>query len=169
VLQSLLESRSKEGADINRQIRAFAIRRTADGPIEGHTMRPNATDQKEPDGTLMGLCAYTSKNSDYAHALTFGRGIGFPDYERADTIVLWGHNPERTWLAQASRRADAKRRRDKVAVIDPKPEGSGQLADLWLRIRPGADAALAMAVVCHLIFTETFDRDFVARWTMARF
>ncbi|OIS92859.1 molybdopterin oxidoreductase [Brucella cytisi] len=108
-------------------------------------------------------------HKDYAHALTFGRGIGFPDYEQADTIVLWGHNPARTWLAQASRIADAKQRGAKVAVIDPKPDGSGQMADLWLRIRPGADAALAMAVIRHLIATETFDRDFVAHWTNAPF
>ncbi|TDR93274.1 molybdopterin-dependent oxidoreductase [Enterovirga rhinocerotis] len=104
-------------------------------------------------------------HKDYAHAYTFGRGIGFPDYEQADAIVLWGHNPARTWLAQATRIADAKRRGATVAVVDPKPSGSGQLADLWLRIRPGADAALAMAAIRHLIATETYDSDFVTRWT----
>lgn len=104
-------------------------------------------------------------HKDYAHALTFGRGIGFPDYERADVIVLWGHNPARNWLAQATRIADARRRGARVAVIDPKPGGSGQLADLWLRVRPGADAALAMAAIRHLIATGTYDGEFVTRWT----
>lgn len=108
-------------------------------------------------------------HKDYAHALTFGRGIGYPDYDQADTIVLWGHNPARTWLAQASRIAEAKRRGAQVAVVDPKPDGSGQLADQWLRIRPGADAALAMAVIRHLIATNTFDFDFVSRWTNGPF
>lgn len=42
-------------------------------------------------------------HKDFAHALTFGRGIGTADYDHADTIVLWGHNPARTWLAQATR------------------------------------------------------------------
>ncbi|MFN5719881.1 MAG: molybdopterin-dependent oxidoreductase, partial [Bradyrhizobium sp.] len=42
-------------------------------------------------------------HKDFAHALTFGRGIGFPDYDNADAIILWGHNPARTWLAQATR------------------------------------------------------------------
>jgi anaerobic selenocysteine-containing dehydrogenase/ferredoxin-NADP reductase len=104
-------------------------------------------------------------HKDYAHALTFGRGIGFPDYERAETIVLWGHNPARTWLAQATRIADARRRGARVAVVDPKPNGSGQAADIWLRIRPGADAALAMGAIRHLIATKRFDADFVTRWT----
>lgn len=106
-------------------------------------------------------------HKDYAHALTFGRGIGFPDYERADAIVLWGHNPARTWLAQATRVADARRRGARVAVVDPKPDGSGQQADIWLRIRPGADGALAMGAIRHLIATRSFDADFVTRWTNA--
>jgi anaerobic selenocysteine-containing dehydrogenase/ferredoxin-NADP reductase len=104
-------------------------------------------------------------HKDYAHALTFGRGIGFPDYENADAIVLWGHNPARTWLAQAARVADARRRGARVAVVDPKPNGSGQDADIWLRIRPGADGALAMGAIRHLITTRSFDADFVTRWT----
>src|ERR1700722_20204797 len=108
-------------------------------------------------------------HKDYAHALTFGRGIGFPDYERADAIVLWGHNPARTWLAQATRIADARRRGARVAVIDPKPNGSGQQADLWLRVRPGSDGALAMGAIQHLIATKSFDADFVKRWTNGPF
>ena len=106
-------------------------------------------------------------HKDYAHALTFGRGIGFPDYDKAETIVLWGHNPARTWLAQATRVVDARRRGATVVVVDPKPDGSGQQADLWLRIRPGADAALAMGAVRHLIRSGGFDQDFVRRWTNA--
>ena len=106
-------------------------------------------------------------HKDYAHALTFGRGIGAPDYDRADVIVLWGHNPARTWLAQATRIVEARRRGAKVVVIDPKPEGSGQQADLWLRIRPGADGALAMGAIRHLIETRGYDADFVRRWTNA--
>lgn len=104
-------------------------------------------------------------HKDYAHALTFGRGIGFPDYENADAIVLWGHNPARTWLAQATRIASARRRGARVAVVDPKPDGSGQDADIWLRIRPGADGALAMGAIRHLITTRRFAADFVTRWT----
>jgi anaerobic selenocysteine-containing dehydrogenase/ferredoxin-NADP reductase len=106
-------------------------------------------------------------HKDFAHALTFGRGVGFPDYERADAIVLWGHNPARTWLAQATRVADARRRGARVAVVDPKPNGSGQQADIWLRIRPGSDGALAMGAIRHLIATKSFDADFVTRWTNA--
>ncbi len=108
-------------------------------------------------------------HKDYAHALTFGRGIGVADYDRADVIVLWGHNPARTWLAQATRIANARRRGARVAVVDPKPNGSGQEADIWLRIRPGADGALAMGAIRHLIATKSFDAGFVTRWTNGPF
>jgi anaerobic selenocysteine-containing dehydrogenase/ferredoxin-NADP reductase len=108
-------------------------------------------------------------HKDFAHALTFGRGIGTPDYETADTIVLWGHNPTRTWLAQATRIADARRRGATVVVVDPKRGGSGETADLWLPIRPGADGALAMGAIRHLLREGSYDRAFVHDWTDAAF
>lgn len=106
-------------------------------------------------------------HKDYAHAYTFGRGLGVPQYDKAELILLWGHNPARTWLTQASRVAEARRRGAKVIVVDPKPDGSGQQSDLWLRIRPGADAALAMGAIHHLIETRTFNESFVREWTNA--
>lgn len=106
-------------------------------------------------------------HKDYAHALTFGRGVGVPDYDEAELIILWGHNPARTWLAQASRVAEARNRGAAVVVIDPKKSGSGQQSDLWLRIRPGSDAALALGAIRHLLHTKTFDAEFVQSWTNA--
>lgn len=106
-------------------------------------------------------------HKDYAHALTFGRGTGAPDYADADTIVLWGHNPTRTWLAQAARIAEARRRGATVVVVDPKRGGSGETADLWLPIRPGADGALAMGAIRHLLTTRSYDEAFVRDWTDA--
>jgi anaerobic selenocysteine-containing dehydrogenase/ferredoxin-NADP reductase len=106
-------------------------------------------------------------HKDYAHALTFGRGIGVPDLEHAEVIVLWGHNPARTWLAQASRVASARQRGATVVVVDPKQDGSGQQADLWMRVRPGADAALALGAIRHLVATRRYDENFVREWTNA--
>lgn len=106
-------------------------------------------------------------HKDYAHALTFGRGIGVPDLEHADVVVLWGHNPARTWLAQASRIATARQRGAQVVVVDPKQDGSGQQADLWMRVRPGADGALALGAIRHLLHTQRYDAGFVRDWTNA--
>lgn len=106
-------------------------------------------------------------HKDYAHALTFGRGIGVPDLEHTDTMILWGHNPARTWLAQASRIATARQRGARLVVIDPKADGSGQQADLWMNVRPGADGALAMGAIKHLLASDRYDHEFVSQWTNA--
>lgn len=106
-------------------------------------------------------------HKDYAQALTYGRGIGAADYDNADAIVLWGHNPTRTWLAQATRIAQARKRGATVAVVDPKRGGAGESADLWLGIRPGADGALAMGAIRHLLANRSYDDAFVRQWTNA--
>jgi anaerobic selenocysteine-containing dehydrogenase/ferredoxin-NADP reductase len=106
-------------------------------------------------------------HKDYAQALTYGRGIGAADYDNADAIVLWGHNPTRTWLAQATRIAEARKRGATVAVVDPKRGGAGESADLWLGIRPGADGALAMGAIRHLLTNRSYDDAFVRQWTNA--
>lgn len=106
-------------------------------------------------------------HKDYAQALTYGRGIGAADYDNADSIVLWGHNPTRTWLAQATRIAEARKRGATVAVVDPKRGGAGEGADLWLSIRPGADGALAMGAIRHLLANRSYDDAFVRQWTNA--
>lgn len=106
---------------------------------------------------------------DYAQAFTFGQPLGVPDFENADVFVLWGHNPARTWLAEAQRIAEARQRGAKVIVIDPKRDGSGEQADLWLRVRPGSDAALAMGAIRFLLDAEKFAEDFVRDWTDGTF
>lgn len=109
------------------------------------------------------LCNF---QKDYGHSLTFGAPLGMPDYAHADLIVLWGHNPARTWLAQANV-IGARSSGTRLVVIDPKRSGSGQQADLWLGIRPGADAALALGAVRHMIAEGRYDTSFVRDWTDA--
>jgi anaerobic selenocysteine-containing dehydrogenase/ferredoxin-NADP reductase len=106
-------------------------------------------------------------HKNFAHAFTFGQGIGTPDYRNSELIILWGHNPARTWLSQATAIAEAHRDGATVVVIDPRRGGSGQLADQWLRIRPGTDGALALGAVNDLINTAGVDEAFVRRWTNA--
>ncbi|KQO83450.1 molybdopterin-dependent oxidoreductase [Rhizobium sp. Leaf262] len=106
---------------------------------------------------------------DYTQAFTFGQPLGVSDFANADVIILWGHNPARTWLAEAQRIAEARQRGARLVVIDPKRSGSGEQSDLWLRIRPGADAALAMGAIRFLIEQKRFAEDFVRDWTDAAF
>jgi thiosulfate reductase / polysulfide reductase chain A len=64
---------------------------------------------------------------------------------------------------QALKRARARGAR--AIVVDPKRIPACDLADLWLRPRPGTDAAIALAMIHVLVSEGRHDGDFVARWT----
>jgi len=59
----------------------------------------------------------------------------------------------------------AKRKGTKYIVIDPKySETAGRLADKWLKLRPGTDAALALGWLNVIIEEKLYDKDFVDTW-----
>jgi anaerobic selenocysteine-containing dehydrogenase/ferredoxin-NADP reductase len=89
------------------------------------------------------------------------------DYENADTILLWGHNPANTWLAQANAVAQGRSKGANMVVVDPRPTMLARQADVWLPVRPGTDAALALGLIKLVIDQELFDDQFVRAWTNA--
>ena len=100
---------------------------------------------------------------DFSPALTWGTGLGMPDYARSRTILLWGSNPAATWLAHAERIRAAQQRGAQLIVVDPRKSGLANGADLWLPIRPGTDGALALGLI-HLLLQEGgADLDFLRR------
>lgn len=104
-------------------------------------------------------------HKDYAHAFTFGCGMPPADYAEADLIVLWGHNPANTWLAQASAIGKGRMRGAKMVVVDPRPTALARQADVWLPVRPGTDAAVALGLIHLLIAQGRYDEAFVRDWT----
>ena len=114
----------------------------------------------------MEICAW---HRQFARAFTTGTGIGTPDYAEAGCILLWGHNPSTSLLAGATRIAEARARGAKLIVIDPRHIGFAVKADCWLPIRPGTDAALALALAGIMIDEGWFDDQFVREWTNGPF
>jgi anaerobic selenocysteine-containing dehydrogenase len=106
-------------------------------------------------------------HKDFAHAFTFGCGLPPADYAQAELIVLWGHNPANTWLAQANAVGQGRANGAKMIVVDPRPTALACQADVWLPVRPGTDAALALGLIHLLIADERFDERFVRDWTNA--
>ncbi|HEX6174179.1 MAG TPA: molybdopterin dinucleotide binding domain-containing protein, partial [Candidatus Binatia bacterium] len=68
---------------------------------------------------------------------------------------------------QALRINRARRRGAKLIVIDPRKTTLAAKADCWLRVRPGTDGELAMAMIHVLIEEKLFDEEFSRRWTNA--
>ena len=104
-------------------------------------------------------------HKDFASRLTYGWDIGTPDFARSGCILLWGNNPAATWLARSVEIQKALKRGAKLVVVDPRPTLYARRADVWLRVRPGTDQALALGLANLLIRSGRFDGDFVRRWT----
>ncbi len=108
-------------------------------------------------------------HKDFAHAFTYGQGIGTPDYAKADLILLWGHNPAAVWLSAAGAIAEGRRAGARLMVVDPRRTAHAAQADHWLRVCPGTDAALALGLLRQVIEIGGYDDAFVRRWTNAGF
>jgi anaerobic selenocysteine-containing dehydrogenase/ferredoxin-NADP reductase len=104
-------------------------------------------------------------HKDYAHAYTFGRSIASPDFQKSGCVVLWGHNPSATWLDHATATGSARASGARLIVVDPRRVGFASRADQWLRVRPGADGALALGIAGEMIRNGWFDIDFMRDWT----
>jgi anaerobic selenocysteine-containing dehydrogenase len=108
----------------------------------------------------------------FATSYTFGAsvpGVYLPDLEHAGCILFWGYNPTVARLCHATATVAAMNRGARLVVVDPRRAGLASRADEWLRVRPGTDAALALALANVMIERGWFDEDFVNRWTNARF
>ncbi len=101
--------------------------------------------------------------------LTFGNLItyvGFSTLAESDVIMLWGVNLPETGGSKHLRVRDAQRHGARTIVVDPRPTKSAREAALWLRIRPGTDAALALGMINQIIANGWYDKDFIAQWTV---
>ena len=110
------------------------------------------------------VCFHPSR---YAAMMTMGAGLS-PDWDYPPAcIVIWGSNPpETSAVFRYPRILDACSKGSKLIVVDPRKTPLAERADLWLRLRPGTDAALALAML-HVIMAENlYDKSFVKEWTI---
>jgi anaerobic selenocysteine-containing dehydrogenase len=90
-------------------------------------------------------------------------GEGIPE---SDLVLLWGtntltSNPHLWPFIRQAREKGAP-----IIAIDPIRTRTAEQCDDWIGIRPGTDAALALAIM-HVIFAENLqDDDYIARYTM---
>ena len=115
----------------------------------------------------MELCGW---GRGYASRYTYGIGMGtpgthMPDLENAGCILFWGYNPSLARLSHATATVAALKRGARLIVVDPRRVGLASKADVWLRVRPGSDGALALGIANIMIERRWYDRDFVRDWT----
>lgn len=90
-----------------------------------------------------------------------------PEWERPEYILIWGNNPVVAnsdgtlghWVVECMKRGS------KLITIDPKLTWLAGKSEVWLQVRPGTDAALALAM-CHQIIEDGLeDAEFCELWT----
>lgn len=100
--------------------------------------------------------------------VTLGSRLGtdVEAFAHSELIVLWGTNPITSNLHLWSRCQEAKRRGAKLIAIDPYRSLSAEKCHQWLPIKPGTDAALALAMMHVLIRDDLLDHDYIAKYTL---
>lgn len=89
-----------------------------------------------------------------------------PHWKVPGMILVWGNNPVVSnsdglyghWLV------DCMKRGSKIIVVDPKRTWLANKSEVFLQLRPGTDAALAMGMLQVIISEGLYDKEFVDLW-----
>lgn len=99
---------------------------------------------------------------------TLGNKVGMKNefFAESKLIVIWGSNSIGSnlhfWrIAQAAKRKGAK-----LVCIDPRRSETAEKCHVHIALRPGTDAALALAVMHELIVQGWLDQDYIDRYTL---
>ena len=91
------------------------------------------------------------------------------DLQHCKTILVEGSNVAENhpmafkWIRQAQENGAV------IIHVDPRFSRTSAAADMFARIRPGADAAFLNAMINHVLVNELYDRDYVMTHTNALF
>ncbi|MEZ4597706.1 MAG: molybdopterin-dependent oxidoreductase, partial [Chloroflexota bacterium] len=123
---------------------------------------------------LLGMTHGTSFdfNGDLPMGMPITFGVQNAEHEAKDWansrfLLLVGSNPVETRIPDVHFLFDAVEQGARLVVIDPSFSPTAAKADAHLRIRPGTDAALALAL-CHVVIAEDLlDAGFMRTYTDA--
>ncbi len=110
-----------------------------------------------------GICAM---QNSFSYAYTIGATWPVADYRHSDLIIIWGKQPIYSGSSKGGTRSliDAKERGTKIIAIKPSMEPDAAMADVWVPVRPGTDAALALAMLHVVIMNNLCDMAFVDQY-----
>jgi anaerobic selenocysteine-containing dehydrogenase len=92
-------------------------------------------------------------------------GSSMEQAEESQLIIIWGSNTKVTNLHFWPSVNRAKRKGAKVVVIDPYRNKTAKAADLYLPVKPGGDAALALAIIKYLQEKGGLNKKFIENST----
>jgi anaerobic selenocysteine-containing dehydrogenase len=92
----------------------------------------------------------------------YGWGGEFPK-----TQISWGRQMEISNADGEMRVSflDSLKKAKNLILVDPRATALAKRATLWLQLRPGTDAALALGMMNVIINEGIYDKEFVENWT----
>ena len=96
--------------------------------------------------------------------ITFGK---YPTEELDSKLyILWGHNPDASDFPLKLAMERNMAQGSKLVVVDPRRIPMADKAEMYLRIRPGTDGAMALAMIHVIINENLYDKAFVEAYTL---
>jgi anaerobic selenocysteine-containing dehydrogenase len=89
----------------------------------------------------------------------------FGDYDHTDLMIFWGKQPAFSTATQMRKVYDARDRGAKLVVIDPLQFHVGATADQFIRIEPGTDLAMMLAMLFVIVDQGLCDWGFIDTYT----
>jgi len=100
----------------------------------------------------------------FGSIMTFGYNP-CADYDHPPRcIMVWASNKPK--IAEYQKTLDASKNGAKLIVIDPRKTELARQADIWVRLRPGSDLALALGMINVVIHEGLYNKPFVNEWTV---
>jgi len=98
---------------------------------------------------------------------TLGNKVGMKVefFAESKLIVIWGSNSIGSNVHFWRLAQEAKRQGAKLVCIDPRKSETADKCQVHLALRPGTDAALALALMHELIVHDWLDHDYIAQHT----
>ncbi|MEA5019266.1 MAG: molybdopterin-dependent oxidoreductase [Gordonibacter sp.] len=103
-----------------------------------------------------------------AESFTYGADLGVDpeNYAKTSLFVSWGINEAATNVHAIKFIKEMKEAGGKLVVVNPVLTPLANFADLYIRPRPGTDAALALGIASFLIENNLHDAEYVAQFTI---
>lgn len=102
----------------------------------------------------------------YRYTMGTSKGTDPEETVHAQLIIFWGINAVSTNMHQVVLAQQARKNGAKIVVIDVHQNQTGKLADWFIPIMPGTDAALALGIM-HVLFAEgAADESFLTEYTV---
>lgn len=111
------------------------------------------------------ICSAAGKVG-YSYTMGGSFGTDPEEMENTNLFIFWGINAVSTNMHQVMITQQARKKGAKLVVIDVHQNQTAKMADWFIPIMPGTDAALALGLM-HILFKENLvDRPFLEEYTI---